>query len=538
MSLDRIKLTHQLAIAFVLVALIGACVSIVGTVMTSQLASQIKAMAEGPMTNVESLTALSDRLHSIDRNSQNYVITWDSATRSRAAEEIDKAKADIEYILKELEKNLSESRSKDLLKAIDSAKDPYFQSITKIIKMANDGAIQGAGQLLVGEVSEQQKKLADALNKSRDFEKLAVRSVSEEAQSDSKRTSQLLLSLAALVVAFCAATGIVTARNLTKVIAVLINQTQKISAGDLTDTFDVPNGKTEAALMLGALKEMQSSLIDVVAGVRSASNGVALASSEIAQGNTNLSDRTEQQASALEETAASMEELNSKVAQNAESSQRAHELAIAASQTAKSGGEVVGTVIHTMKEISDSSRRIAEIIGVINGIAFQTNILALNAAVEAARAGDQGRGFAVVASEVRTLAGRSAEAAKQINELVSTNVQRVERGTALADSAGKTMDGVVDSIQRVTELMVEISAASKEQSLGVQQVSEAVSQMDMVTQQNAALVEQMAAAAIGLKSLSDEQVRVVSVFLLPETGNKSEQKDTKETYLLANGLHV
>jgi len=534
MSLDRIKLVHQLAIAFVLAALIGSCVSIVGTIKTSELASQIKNMADGPMSNVDALTALSDKLHSIDRNSQNYVITWDLATRGRAAEEIDKAKVDIDSILQDLGKNLSDSHSKDLLKEISTAKEPYLQSIAKIIKMANDGAIQGAAQLLVGEVSEQQKVLADALQKSRDFEKLAVRTVSEEAQNDSKRTSQLLLSLAVLVVVFCAATGVLVARNLSKVISVLLEQTQKVSAGDLTDTFGVPQGKTEAALMLGALKEMQTSLIEVVAGVRSASNGVALASSEIAQGNTNLSDRTEQQASALEETAASMEELNSKVAQNAESSHRAHELAITASQTAKSGGEVVGTVIHTMKEISDSSRRIAEIIGVINGIAFQTNILALNAAVEAARAGDQGRGFAVVASEVRTLAGRSAEAAKQINELVSTNVQRVERGTALADTAGKTMDGVVASIQRVTELMVEISAASREQSLGVQQVSEAVSQMDVVTQQNAALVEEMAAAATGLKSLSEEQVRVVSVFQLPETAQQNVRKEANSTFLLTS----
>jgi methyl-accepting chemotaxis protein len=249
-----------------------------------------------------------------------------------------------------------------------------------------------------------------------------------------------------------------------------------------------------------------------VSNVRIGSEGVATASAEIAQGNNDLSARTEQQASSLEETAASMEELSATVKQNADSARQANQLAAQASTVAVQGGDVVGQVVETMKGINDSSRKISDIISVIDGIAFQTNILALNAAVEAARAGEQGRGFAVVASEVRSLAGRSAEAAKEIKNLINASVERVEQGTVLVDKAGVTMAEVVSAIRRVTDLMGEISAASNEQSAGVSQVGEAVISMDQVTQQNAALVEEMAAAASSLKSQANDLVQIVAVF--------------------------
>ena len=264
--------------------------------------------------------------------------------------------------------------------------------------------------------------------------------------------------------------------------------------------------------ILAAMFDMQKSMSNVVAHVRSGSEGVATASFEIAQGNQDLSSRTESQASALEETASSMEELSSQVKHTADNARQANQLAVNASEVAVRGGEVVGRVVQTMKEINESSRRISDITSVIDGIAFQTNILALNAAVEAARAGDQGRGFAVVASEVRSLAGRSAEAAKEIKKLINASVERVEQGTMLVDEAGSTMSEVVGSIRRVSDLVSEISAASSEQSAGVVHVGEAVAQMDQVTQQNAALVEQMAAAASSLKSQADELVQTVLVF--------------------------
>ena len=286
----------------------------------------------------------------------------------------------------------------------------------------------------------------------------------------------------------------------------------RIAKGDLTRTFTLERNNN--ASLASALDDMLGTLKSIVSSVRQGSEGVATASAEIAQGNNDLSARTEQQASALEQTAASMEELGSTVKQNADSARQANQLAQSASTVAISGGEVVGQVVETMKGINESSRKIGDIISVIDGIAFQTNILALNAAVEAARAGEQGRGFAVVASEVRSLAGRSAEAAKEIKALISASVERVEQGTTLVDKAGATMTEVVASIRRVTHIMGEISAASNEQASGVSQVGEAVTQMDQATQQNAALVEQMAAAASSLKSQAQDLVQTVAVFKL------------------------
>ncbi|MES2952136.1 MAG: methyl-accepting chemotaxis protein [Pseudomonadota bacterium] len=292
--------------------------------------------------------------------------------------------------------------------------------------------------------------------------------------------------------------------------------THRIAQGDLT--VDIPLKSNDTSSLLHAIKSMRDSFSGIVGQVRTGSEGVATASAEIAEGNNDLSARTEQQASALEQTAASMEELGSTVKQNADSARQANQLAQSASSVAVQGGKVVDQVVETMKGINESSRKIADIISVIDGIAFQTNILALNAAVEAARAGEQGRGFAVVASEVRSLAGRSAEAAKEIKMLINASVERVEHGTALVDQAGSTMNEVVSSIKRVTDIMGEISAASNEQSQGVAQVGEAVTQMDQATQQNAALVEEMAAAASSLKSQAQDLVQVVAVFKLRSDG--------------------
>ncbi len=324
-------------------------------------------------------------------------------------------------------------------------------------------------------------------------------------------------SIGAVVLAgILLAVGLMITRNLLRQLGgepdVAANITQRIAQGDLT--VDIPLQSNDQSSLLYAIKTMRDSLSVIVGQVRTGSEGVATASAEIAQGNNDLSARTESQASALEETAASMEELSSTVSQNADNARQANQLAMSASTVAVQGGEVVAQVVDTMKGINDSSRKISDIISVIDGIAFQTNILALNAAVEAARAGEQGRGFAVVASEVRSLAGRSAEAAKEIKTLINDSVQRVEQGSALVDQAGTTMKDVVQSIRRVTDIMAEISAASSEQSAGVSQVGEAVTQMDQATQQNAALVEEMAAAASSLKSQAHELVDTVAVFKL------------------------
>ncbi|MBK7656845.1 MAG: HAMP domain-containing protein [Betaproteobacteria bacterium] len=312
-------------------------------------------------------------------------------------------------------------------------------------------------------------------------------------------------------------------RSITGPVHEAVAVAQAVAGGDLA--VDIPvRGSNELGQLMQALQDMKIHLSDVVTQVRQGSDSVATASAEIASGNQDLSARTESQASALEQTAASMEQLSATVKHNADSASQANQLAVNASTVAVQGGDVVSQVVDTMKDINHSSRKISDIIGVIDGIAFQTNILALNAAVEAARAGEQGRGFAVVASEVRSLAGRSAEAAKEIKALISASVERVEHGTSLVDQAGATMTEVVNSIKRVTDIVAEISAASNEQSQGVSQVGEAVTQMDQVTQQNAALVEQMAAAALSLKSQAHELVETVAVFKVGGTNRPHTQR--------------
>ena len=334
------------------------------------------------------------------------------------------------------------------------------------------------------------------------------------AQYDQLRLVSIVAIAAGIL--FAIAFGYMLVRNLGRQLGAEPGEAaalaQSVAAGDLSVQIDLRHGDTTS--MMAQLKTMQHNLAKVVSEVRQNSEAVATASAQIAQGNQDLSSRTEEQASALEETAASMEELSSTVKQNADNARQGNQLAQNASTVAIRGGEVVGQVVQTMKGINDSSRKISDIISVIDGIAFQTNILALNAAVEAARAGEQGRGFAVVASEVRSLAGRSAEAAKEIKSLISDSVERVEQGTALVDQAGATMTEVVSAIRRVTDIMGEISAASTEQSAGVAQVGEAVTQMDQATQQNAALVEESAAAADSLKSQAQHLVQAVAVFTL------------------------
>ncbi|MEY5100238.1 MAG: hypothetical protein RJA36_2957 [Pseudomonadota bacterium] len=288
--------------------------------------------------------------------------------------------------------------------------------------------------------------------------------------------------------------------------------TARIAVGDLGSAVELRYPERDS--LLGAIRGMRDQLATLVSQVRRGAESVAMASAEIAQGNHDLSARTESQASGLEETAASMEELSATVRQNAASAEQANQLAQSASTVAVQGGAVVSQVVDTMRDISASSRKISEIISVIDGIAFQTNLLALNAAVEAARAGEQGRGFAVVAGEVRTLAQRSAAAAKEITDLIHDSVQRVEQGSALVDRAGATMNEVVASIRRVTDIVAAISAASAEQNQGLAQVNEAVVQMDRATQQNAALVEEMAAAASSLNELAQGLVQTVAVFRL------------------------
>ena len=348
------------------------------------------------------------------------------------------------------------------------------------------------------------------------FERTNEVSVEELASAERRyNTSRFitlaLISFSVILIAGCA---VFVRRGVLRPLRDAAVQFDRIAQGDLSTHIEV-KGNNEIGELLTALRRMQESLTRTISRVRHASHEIDIGSSEIAAGNTDLSARTEQQAASLEETAASMEELSSTVKQNVENALHANQLAMESSEVAVRGGETVKQVVTTMRDVSTSSQRVAEIVSVIDGIAFQTNILALNAAVEAARAGEQGKGFAVVASEVRTLAQRSAQAAKEIKQLIDESVKKVSVGYAQAEEAGGTMQEIVTSVQRVTNIMGEISAASEEQSRGINQVNLAVSQMDSVTQQNAALVEQAAAAATSLKDQASALVETVAVFRIP-----------------------
>jgi methyl-accepting chemotaxis protein len=394
---------------------------------------------------------------------------------------------------------------------VEKAYAPVSQSIVQ-------AALAKDTSLAISQITDDGRPLLAALIKATDEYTSYTREHAEllVAESEIKYLRQRNMFVFGYLLGFGVAVvaGMLIIRSLTRSLggepAELCEAVKRVADGDFATGLQIRPGDTNSVLV--EVDRMRLSLTRVVTAVRQGSDGLSMAASEIAQGNSDLSARTESQASALEETAASMEELNATVKQNADSARQASQLAEKASAVAVQGGDVVAQAVATMKGINESSRKIGDIISVIDGIAFQTNILALNAAVEAARAGEQGRGFAVVASEVRSLAGRSAEAAKEIKQLIAASVSRVEQGSALVNQAGETMTQVVSSIRRVTDMVGEISAASTEQSAGVAQVGEAVQQMDLVTQQNAALVEQMAASAMGLQGQAEQLVEAVSVF--------------------------
>jgi methyl-accepting chemotaxis protein len=456
---------------------------------------------------------MSEQVHVVSRVLRTVTLLDEPVQRDAEANKIVEARAKYDRAWEALQKLPASEAGKAARAKIEAARQDARATNDKVLELARADKDNEAVALLLKHASPKVAVWQAALDENIELQR-KNNEVAYAAAHKADGTAELMLVvITALAIALSGFAAWMITRSITEPMNRARTAAERVAEGDLTVELKA-DGKDEAAQLIGALARMRDSLARIVGGVRANADGVATASAQIAQGNADLSQRTEEQASALEETAASMEQLGSTVKQNADNAKQANQLALGASTVAIKGGEVVGQVVDTMKGINDSSKKIADIISVIDGIAFQTNILALNAAVEAARAGEQGRGFAVVAGEVRNLAQRSAEAAKEIKTLINASVERVEQGTALVDQAGTTMTEVVSSIKRVTDIMGEISAASTEQSAGVAQVGEAVTQMDQATQQNAALVEESAAAAESLKGQAQQLVQAVAVFRL------------------------
>ena len=440
-----------------------------------------------------------------------HILSTEEAAMREVEHRMDGLLQSIEKDKAEYAKLISSPAEDAMYKEFDANWKAYLVEHQKLLELSKANQTDQAKALILGESRRLYFASSKLLQQLVDLNNQDALDTSARGGVLYNQSRTLILGFLLVVVAMGAAFAVLIARSIVRPIRQAVDVAEHIAGGDLTQSIRVERSD-ETGQLLSAIQKMQGALSHLVNSVRQNAEGVAMASAQIAQGNQDLSSRTEQQASALEETSASMEQMGSTASQNADNARAASQLASSASSVAVQGGEVVGQVVQTMKDINESSRKISDIIGVIDGIAFQTNILALNAAVEAARAGEQGRGFAVVAAEVRNLAQRSAEAAKEIKGLINASVERVEQGTALVDQAGGTMQEVVQSIQRVTDIVGEISSASQEQNAGVSQVAEAVSNMDQATQQNAALVEESASAAASLRQQADQLVHAVSVF--------------------------
>ncbi|WUR14539.1 methyl-accepting chemotaxis protein [[Empedobacter] haloabium] len=513
------KVGTRLGLGFALVLLFLVVVTVVGIFRMAQIQDRLDHVVS--VNNVVTRLVVDMRHNVQDRIGSLRVLTLmsDPADMEPEFTRLKEQTAKYETALKKLEAQFAIEALPEEKKLLAQIKEHEAVAMPAIERasalwLANDA--MGATKILIKEIKPAQKKWMDALDQLGAFEDKLNNQVKIDAAEgfNSARTFMIGMGVLAVLISLSAAWAIT--RGLLKQLGGEPEYTAAIAGsianGDLSIAIDTSS--TDKGSLLVEMKEMRDSLVGIVGQVRVGTETIGTASREIAAGNIDLSSRTEMQASSLEKTASAMEELTSTVKQNADNAREANQLAASASDVARKGGAVVSQVVDTMSSINESANKIVDIIGVIDGIAFQTNILALNAAVEAARAGEQGRGFAVVASEVRNLAQRSAGAAKEIKALIGDSVEKVERGSKLVGQAGVTMDEVVASVRRVTDIMSEIANASQEQSAGIEQVNQSIIEMDSMTQQNAALVEEAAAAAQSLQDQAAELARVVSIFKL------------------------
>ena len=511
--MNNFKIGTRLNVAFGSILLLLIAITSIGWSSLSATKTSMDVVVYENNTKIALSNKMLLDLNLVARSVRNYILYKDKEKLATMLERIDRGTKGFSTNVEKLGVLVKSEQAKKIYADIQTHAPETLRRLNHVVSLVNDGKSEEATLLLMNQVQPLQDSLFADLYAMVDLQEKQNQMQIDVVHDEYLFSIRLLIGASGLATLVGAGLAFAIRRSITVPIDQAVSIADTIAGGDLSRDISV-SGKDEVSQLLYALNEMRSNLASIVTQVRSGTDTISTASQQIAAGNQDLSSRTEHQASSLEETASSMEELTSTVNQNAESVRQANELAKTASEVAVRGADVVSQVVTTMEAINESSAKIVNIIGVIDGIAFQTNILALNAAVEAARAGEQGRGFAVVASEVRILAQRCTEAAKEIKQLIGVSVEKVEMGTSLVTQAGNTIVDITDSIKHVNDIMSEINLASQEQQAGIHQINEAVIQMDQVTQQNAALVEEAEAAATSLQQQAVSLAKLVNTFTL------------------------
>ena len=511
--LRNVSIGVRLGLGFAVILLFSLVITGISVWRLHDVATATRTMMEQPLAKERYISDWYSKIDSGIRRTTAIVRSADTSLGPYFAEEAKQSSVVSGELQKKIEALISGPQETELFRQVSEMRKVYLDAREQVSKLKAAGQTEEAEKAFQAVFVPGSTKYQKVIMNMLEHQRASIDATAREIDAVAKTSRNLLLALAALALAFGVVCAWVLTMGIVRPLRTAVEIARKVADGDLTAQIDV-SAKDETAQLLLALKDMNTSLLNIVGEVRSGTDSIATSSTQIAAGNQDLSSRTEEQAGSLEETASSMEELTSTVKQNADNARQANQLAASAAQVAVKGGAVVAQVVGTMQSINTSSNKIVDIISVIDGIAFQTNILALNAAVEAARAGEQGRGFAVVASEVRNLAQRSASAAKEIKTLIGASVEQVNAGSMLVAQAGSTMNDIVDSVQRVSDIITEITAASSEQSVGIDEINRAIGQMDAVTQQNAALVEESAAAAESMQHQAHNLAQVVSVFKL------------------------
>ncbi|HWI14150.1 MAG TPA: methyl-accepting chemotaxis protein [Burkholderiales bacterium] len=520
--MENVRVGVRLALDYAIVLLLMIGSTFLGIARLGVLNDGTHVIVDERYPEIELTNTMILDVNVIGASFRNMLLESDEAAIRTETTRAQQAGTEIGEALQQLKTTVTSDKGREMLAVVNDTRTKAAADEARFMELMSAGKWEDATAFLLGTVRKSQTESLEALQSFVSFNRGSLALAGGEADESYLSARNIMAVLVGVATVLGCAIAWWITRTITVPLRQAVGVAQKVAHGDLTSTIHAQT-TDETGQLLSALEDMNQALSGIVTEVRSSTDAVTSASQQIAAGNADLSSRTEEQAASLEETAASMDRLSSAVRQNAEHAGEANQLAAGASTVAVKGGEVVGQVVNTMTSINESSKKIVDIISVIDGIAFQTNILALNAAVEAARAGEQGRGFAVVASEVRSLAQRSAAAAKEIKQLISDSVSKVESGSQLVAQAGQTMNDIVASVKRVTDIMSEIAAATRDQTQGIEQVNQAIVQMDEVTQQNAALVEQAAAAAESMKEQAEGLTRAVAVFRLADAAVSEPQ---------------